>query len=45
MEIFQSAAVFLINGAILIAGLAAQIPLFVGLGTFFSFLTVRGDST
>lgn len=44
MEIIQSAAVFVIHGAIIFAGLAAQIPLFVGLGSFFSLAFKRGDS-
>lgn len=45
MEIIQSAAVFVIHGAIIFAGLAAQIPALVGLGTFFSFVSKRGDSS
>lgn len=44
MEIIQTAADFVINGAILFAGLAAQIPALVGLGYLFSSLTKRGDS-
>lgn len=45
MEIFPTAAVFVIHGTILFAGLAAQIPALVGLGTFFSFVSKRGDSS
>ena len=44
MEIFQTAADFVINGTILFAGLAAQIPALVGLGSFLSSLAKRGDS-
>lgn len=45
MEIFPTAAVFVIHGTILFAGLVAQIPALVGLGYFFSLLAKRGDSS